>query len=76
MRAFQTTTFGEYSGRKTERVRCLINVFRRAGFPSVFCADMDSWQKPMLLWSRASEMRYTNLIAIIIALLGRMIVYA
>ena len=45
MRAFQTTTFGEYSGRKTERVRCLINVFGRAGFPSVFCADMDSWQK-------------------------------
>jgi len=45
MRAFQTTTFGEYSGRKTERVRCLINVFRRAGIPSVFCADMDAWQK-------------------------------
>lgn len=45
MRAFQTTTFGEYSGRKTERVSWLINAFRRAGIPSVFCNDMDSWQK-------------------------------
>lgn len=45
MRAFQTTTFGEYSGKKTERVRCLINAFTRAGIPSVFCNDMDAWQK-------------------------------
>lgn len=45
MRAFQTTTFGEYSGRKTERLRRLINTFRHAGIPSVFCNDMDAWQK-------------------------------
>lgn len=45
MRAFQTTTFGEYSGKKTERVRRLINAFTRAGIPSVFCDDMDAWQK-------------------------------
>ncbi len=45
VRAFQTTTFGAYGGRKTERVRWLINAFRRAGIPSVFCSDMDAWQK-------------------------------
>lgn len=45
MRTFQTTTFGEYSGRKTERVCRLISAFRRAGIPSVFCDDMDAWQK-------------------------------
>lgn len=45
MRAFQTTTFGEYSGKKTDRVRLLIDAFSRAGIPSVFCSDMDAWQK-------------------------------
>lgn len=45
MRAFQTTTFGEYNGKKTERVRRLINAFTRAGISSVFCDDMDAWQK-------------------------------
>ncbi|AEV29564.1 ketopantoate reductase [Sphaerochaeta pleomorpha str. Grapes] len=45
LRAFQTTTFGEYNGRKTERVRQLITAFNLAGIPSVFCDDMDSWQK-------------------------------
>jgi 2-dehydropantoate 2-reductase len=44
-RSFQTTTFGEYSGRKTERVHRLIRAFKRAGIPSVFCCDMDAWQK-------------------------------
>ncbi len=45
MRSFQTTTFGEYSGRKTERVCRLIHTFKLAGIPSVFCDDMDAWQK-------------------------------
>lgn len=45
LRAFQTTTFGEYREMKTERVRRLINAFTRAGIPSVFCDDMDAWQK-------------------------------
>ncbi|NTV89876.1 MAG: ketopantoate reductase family protein [Clostridiales bacterium] len=45
MRAFQTTTFGEYHGMKTVRVRNLIQLFERAGIPSVFCNDMDAWQK-------------------------------
>lgn len=45
IRAFQTTTFGEYSGKKTNRVRLLIDSFNHAGIPSVFCSDMDAWQK-------------------------------
>jgi 2-dehydropantoate 2-reductase len=44
-RTFQTTTFGEFCGKKTERVKTLINLFRQAGIPSVFCKDMDAWQK-------------------------------
>ncbi len=45
IRTFQTTTFGEYSGEKTERVKILIKAFKLAGIPSVFCGDMDAWQK-------------------------------
>lgn len=44
-RAFQTTTFGEYSGERTCRVETLIRLFNHAKIPSVFCNDMDSWQK-------------------------------
>lgn len=44
-RLFQTTTFGEYRGRKTERVQRLIDAFQRSGIPAVFCPDMDAWQK-------------------------------
>lgn len=45
MRLFQTTTFGEYHGKRTERVQKLLGVFNQAGIPSVYCSDMDSWQK-------------------------------
>lgn len=44
-RVFQTTTFGEYSGEKSERVKILIDLFNKAKIPSVFCEDMDAWQK-------------------------------
>lgn len=44
-RAFQTTTFGEYSGEKTGRVETLIKLFNQAKIPSVFCKEMDAWQK-------------------------------
>lgn len=44
-RAFQTTTFGEYSCKKTRRVETLIKLFNQAKIPSVFCNDMASWQK-------------------------------
>lgn len=44
-RAFQTTTFGEYSGDKSKRVNTLIKIFNKAKIPSVFCKNMDAWQK-------------------------------
>ncbi len=44
-RSFQTTTFGEYNGEKTDRVEMLIQLFNQAKIPSVFCKDMDAWQK-------------------------------
>lgn len=44
-RAFQTTTFGEYSGEKTRRAEALIKLFNQAKIPSVFCKNMDAWQK-------------------------------
>jgi len=44
-RAFQTTTFGEYSKEKTQRVETLIKLFNQAKIPSVYCKDMDAWQK-------------------------------
>ena len=45
LRGFQTTTFGEYDGKKTQRVKDLIKAFQSAGIPSVFCKNMDLWQK-------------------------------
>ncbi len=45
MRVFQTTTFGEANGKKSQRMANLIGMFRRAGIPCVDCADMDAWQK-------------------------------
>ncbi|WP_216561642.1 ketopantoate reductase family protein [Tissierella carlieri] len=45
MRAFQTTKFGEYHCHKTERVNQIIKMFNQAGIPSVYCNNMDAWQK-------------------------------
>lgn len=45
MRAFQTTTFGEYHCSKTERVNSIIKMFNQAGIPSAYCNNMDAWQK-------------------------------
>ena len=44
-RLFQTTTFGDISGKQTRRLANLIRLFRRAKIPCVGCADMDAWQK-------------------------------
>lgn len=45
MRAFQTTTFGEYHCRKTESIKSIIKIFNQAGIPSTYCNNMDAWQK-------------------------------
>ncbi|MGL4344751.1 MAG: ketopantoate reductase family protein [Cellulosilyticaceae bacterium] len=44
-RVFQTTTFGECKGQKTERVKALVNLFNQAQIPATYCSDMDAWQK-------------------------------
>ena len=41
----QPTTFGDPEGGVTERVKALARVFRRAGFPTAVCPDMDAWQR-------------------------------
>lgn len=44
-RIFQTTTFGEPDGSRSFRAAALVDLFRKAGIPSVFCNNMDAWQK-------------------------------
>lgn len=44
-RIFQTTTFGEINGKRTQRVTDIIRMFNHAGISSVFCTNMDAWQK-------------------------------
>lgn len=45
LRGFQTTTFGEYNGKKTERLKALIKAFDKSGIPAVSSENMDAWQK-------------------------------
>lgn len=49
----QPTTFGEPEGGVTERVTALAGVFKRAGFPTAVCSDMDAWQKTHVAWVSA-----------------------
>jgi 2-dehydropantoate 2-reductase len=46
----QPTTFGEPERGITERVKRLANEFKRAGFPTAVCSDMESWQKSHSAW--------------------------
>lgn len=45
MRVFQTTTFANLYGTKSRNVKRMIEIFNKAGIPSVFCRNMDAWQK-------------------------------
>lgn len=45
MRIFQTTTFGEVNGERSQRVKEIIKIFKKAGIPSVFSKNMNVWQK-------------------------------
>jgi 2-dehydropantoate 2-reductase len=45
MRFFQTTTVGEVVQENTKRVSNIIRAFNKAGIPTVYCLDMDTWQK-------------------------------
>ncbi len=40
----QPTTFGEFSGKITERVRVLAKIFRQSGIPYQIVPDMHHWQ--------------------------------
>lgn len=44
-RLFQTTTFGEYRGTVTPRLRRIVRALRRAGIPAVVSKDMEAWQR-------------------------------
>ncbi|PKL16356.1 MAG: ketopantoate reductase family protein [Spirochaetae bacterium HGW-Spirochaetae-5] len=44
-KVFQSTTFGELSGEKTERLLNLIKIFKKAGFSPEISKNMDAWQK-------------------------------
>jgi len=45
MKVFQSTTFGELNGKKTERLLNLIKIFKKAKFSPEICSNMDAWQK-------------------------------
>ena len=49
----QPTTFGEPEGGVTERVEAVARIFKRAGFPTAVCSDMDAWQKTHVAWVSA-----------------------
>ncbi len=42
---FQSTTFGELTGKRTERLSNLISIFKKAKFSPETCGNMDAWQK-------------------------------
>jgi 2-dehydropantoate 2-reductase len=42
---FQSTTFGELSENKTERLVSLVELFRKSGFAPTINKNMDAWQK-------------------------------
>jgi 2-dehydropantoate 2-reductase len=45
IRTFQTTTFSNLYGTKATNVEEIIKVFNQSGIPTVFCSNMDAWQK-------------------------------
>ncbi|MCP4178779.1 MAG: ketopantoate reductase family protein [bacterium] len=47
-KVFQSTTFGELSGKRTDRLKELMKVFKNAKFSPAICENMNSWQKTHL----------------------------
>jgi len=45
IKLFQSTTFGELNGRKTERLKKLYTIFKKSGFSPSINNKMDWWQK-------------------------------
>ena len=44
-KVFQSTTFGELNGKKTERLKILYKIFRKSGFSPSIHSKMEWWQK-------------------------------
>jgi 2-dehydropantoate 2-reductase len=44
-KVFQSTTFGELNGKKTDRLKILFKVFKKSGFSPSINKKMDWWQK-------------------------------
>lgn len=49
-RFLQPTTFGELDGSGSERLREIMQIFSRAGFPTASTPNMDAWQKSHVAW--------------------------
>jgi len=49
-RFLQPTTFGEFDGSTSLRLKEIMHVFRSAGFPTAFTSNMDAWQKTHVAW--------------------------
>jgi len=45
IKLFQSTTFGELNGKRTERLKILHSIFRKSGFSPSINNKMDEWQK-------------------------------
>lgn len=46
----QPTTLAEVDGRKTERIKAIVRIFRNAGFATAICSNMEAWQKTHIAW--------------------------
>lgn len=49
-RFLQPTTFGEFNGATSPRVKEIMQIFSRAGFPTAATSNMDAWQKTHAAW--------------------------
>ena len=47
---FQPTTLAELDGRETARLKEIVQISKRAGFPTVTSSNMDAWQKTHVAW--------------------------
>ncbi len=49
-RFLQPTTFGELDGSTSSRLKEIMQIFSRAGFPTASTPEMDAWQKTHVAW--------------------------
>lgn len=49
-RFLQPTTFGEPDGSSSARLKEIMQIFSRAGFPTAMTSNMDAWQKTHVAW--------------------------